>query len=120
MCAGNYAEEILAADAHGRPGFLLDKGGSFAASTTTRDAFRADGKTGEALAANARRDDIFCEPKGWEQQQGTAVQGLQATMVAAILNAGGGLRDLDLRQSRGMWAAPEAEQADACCEPSRT
>lgn len=64
MCAGNYAEEILASDAHGRPGFLLDKGGSFAASTTARDAFRADGKTGEALAANVRRDDIFCESKG--------------------------------------------------------
>lgn len=64
MCAGNYAEEILAADARGRPGFLLDKGGSFAASTTARDAFTPDGKTGEALAANARRDDIFCERAG--------------------------------------------------------
>lgn len=59
--AGNYAEEILAADARGRPGFLLDKGGCFAASTTTREAFTADGKAGEALAANARRDDIFRE-----------------------------------------------------------
>ncbi|PRW60959.1 flagellar associated [Chlorella sorokiniana] len=59
VCAGNYAEEILAADVHGRPGFLLDKGGSFAASTTSREAFTADGKTGEALAASARRDDIF-------------------------------------------------------------
>lgn len=80
MCAGNYAEEILAADARGRPGFLLDKGGSFAASTTARDAFTPDGKTGEALAANARRDDIFCE-RGWDTCVWVHVGSIQAHMT---------------------------------------
>ena len=63
VCAGNYAEEILAADARGRPGYLLDRGGSFAASTTSREAYGdAAAKTGDALAAGAQRNDIFCEP----------------------------------------------------------
>ncbi|KAL4424245.1 hypothetical protein ABPG75_001546 [Micractinium tetrahymenae] len=55
---GNFAEDLLAADAKGRPGFVLDRGGAFAATTTTQATFTAQGKSGAELAAAARREDI--------------------------------------------------------------
>lgn len=40
---GNYAEELLASDAHGRSGFVLDRGGAFDGTTTAQAAFTAQG-----------------------------------------------------------------------------
>ncbi|PSC74052.1 flagellar associated [Micractinium conductrix] len=58
VTVGNFAEEILAADSKGRPGYLLDKGGAFSGQTTSQAAYCAEGKSGAALAAAAQRDDI--------------------------------------------------------------
>lgn len=43
VCQGNYAEELLSADYRGRPGFLLDKAGAFAGTSTSRAAFTPQG-----------------------------------------------------------------------------
>lgn len=61
MCEGNYAEELLAGDARGRPsGYMLDRGGTFSSETTSGAAFKlAPGKAGQELASAARRQDLF-------------------------------------------------------------
>lgn len=55
---GNFAEELLASDAKGRPGFVLDRGGAFDGTSTAKATFTAQGKSGPELAAAARREDI--------------------------------------------------------------
>ena len=49
MTVGNFAEEILAADSKGRPGYLLDKGGAFSGQTTSQAAYCAEGEAGLVL-----------------------------------------------------------------------
>lgn len=59
MLTAAAAEDILAADYRGAPGFLLDKAGSFAAGgTTAGSAYTPAGKSGEALIAASRRIDV--------------------------------------------------------------
>ena len=48
---GNYAEEVLARDAGGRP-YLLDPGAAFDAATTSRAAFTPDGKPGQTATSH--------------------------------------------------------------------
>ena len=48
VCQGNFAEELLAADAAGRPGYLLDRGAAFDGTTTSRAAFTPDGQAVQA------------------------------------------------------------------------
>ncbi|KAL4442720.1 hypothetical protein ABPG77_006714 [Micractinium sp. CCAP 211/92] len=55
---GNFAEDLLASDAHGRPGFVLDRGGAFDGTSTAQATFTPEGKSGAELAAAARREDI--------------------------------------------------------------
>lgn len=40
---GNFAEELLASDAKGRPGFVLDRGGAFDGTSTAKATFTAQG-----------------------------------------------------------------------------
>ena len=47
---GNYAEEVLARDAGGRP-YLLDRGAAFDAATTFRAAFTPEGTPGRAATS---------------------------------------------------------------------
>ncbi|KAL4853149.1 hypothetical protein ACK3TF_005843 [Chlorella vulgaris] len=64
VCEGNYAEELLAGDARGRPsGYVLDRGGTFSSETTSGAAFKlAPGKAGQELASAAQRQDLFLKP----------------------------------------------------------
>lgn len=55
---GNFAEDILAADCHGAPGFPLRTGAHFVGESEAAASFTAAGKTGAQLAAGAVRQDL--------------------------------------------------------------
>eukprot|EP00887_Chlorella_sp_A99_P007050 scaffold2.g7050.t1 len=90
---GNFAEEVLARDYAGAPGFPLQTGKPFAGDSVTRSTYKP--VTGEALAAGAQRVDLvtkyvkFGTSAGLPVESGVACWATTSQLAYAGVGVGG-------------------------------